>query len=419
MAVKTFKLYTLFIILLIFSLLIQVPNCDNNTLKICSEEPILSNNVVNLVNDNTYAVNSQSSLSMSSPDDVYFTLDYQWALDKISIRDAWNLEKGSDSVKVGVIDTGIDFYHPDLRNNMDEDLLMDFSGSNMPYIGHSGHASMVAGIIGAETNNGIGIAGVCWNVKMVSLKIQDSTEATEAINYAEKNKIPIINISWQFAADDNLKKAIDNYSGLIVIAAGNDNANLDLDTESWYQYDNDNIILVGSTNCDDEKSTFSNYSKTIVDIFAPGGEKNATDKKKGIFTTTDHYGYTVVNGTSLSAPFVAGVAALLLSKYPTMSALKLKSAIMHNVDRIDGLRDLCVSGGRLNAYSTLLNPYKEHSFTVMKGNFRKHKCQCKYCDYYYSEEHEWVTSIDFRVCLKCGTRLSLGGIIIENAGIII
>jgi subtilisin family serine protease len=290
------------------------------------------------------------------PNDPHYV--HQWGLPKIQAPDAWNISKGSNNVRVGIMDSGI-ASHPDLNANVVAG--WDFYNNNSITTDDAvGHGTFVAGIVGAVGNNGLGISGVCWNVKLVPLQVNDTRTNTpspsamiNAISYATANDIPIINCSISGKGNDNaLKIAISNYPGLFVCAAGNgyidtngNNIGEDTDVYPYYpaSFQLNNLITVGATTSSDTRPIFSNYGKNTVDIFAPGVDIYGT--------TTGGYG-DGGSGTSYAAPYVAGVAALLLTKNQ-YSPWGLKSIIMDNVDKVSGLSSLCVSGGRLNAYKAL------------------------------------------------------------------
>ena len=309
-------------------------------------------------------------------DDPLASRDYKYEIPLTSIDKAWELSKGSASVAVGIIDTGIDFTHPDLTANCDQALSADFSGDGLG-AAHitSDHGTRIAGIIGAVANNQIGITGVCWNVKLVSLRVVTMTEdgsmgassgaIGDAINYAAQNNIPILNISLAGKEIDlYLKTAIKNYPGLIVCAAGNDGKNIDAAGEAVYPACNNrqNILTVGNSSSFDGMYITSNYGATSVDLFAPGIAIKTTD--------LDH-GYSPCSGTSFAAPVVAGVAALIKSYNPALTTDQIRRCIMRNVDKSSVFSGKCVTGGRLNAYNALLDARKLSicDYTTVSGDF--------------------------------------------------
>lgn len=220
------------------------------------------------------------------------------------------------------------------------------------------HGTAVTGIIGATTNNNLGIAGVA----QVKMSILDRNDFIGSLSYAANNNISIINASYYVLNSDgspasyNVQSAaaIQNYSGLLICAAGNDNINLDETPYYPAAYDFDNVISVAASDEDEELYTYyengkrkgSNYGATKVDLAAPGDYVYTT-------SATAENGYSSPSGTSMAAPYVTGVAALLKSKYPGMDAKAIKDYILSNVDVIPALADKVETGGRLNAYKAL------------------------------------------------------------------
>jgi len=373
--------------------------------------------------------------AFSIPNDTYYSGEDTWPAEKIGLPAAWNISTGSSSISIGVIDTGIDGTHPDLINRINTNLCRDYiTGEEIavsPPIDPVGHGTHVAGIIGAQGNNAQGISGVCWNVSLVSLRVLDSAKRgyssylVDAIDFATDNGIDILNASlgWDFDSsyyNMPVYTAISNYPGLFVCAAGNDIK----DTDQNYVYPNSyilpNLISVGATTSADEKHIKSNYGQVTVDLFAPGHDLLSCyplDLCAAHRTTSRHKdtGYHYSTGTSMAAPLVAGVAALLLSKYPNMTPYQIKSTILANVDKVSNLSTYCTSGGRLNAYKALSNPITHtHIFNYQNyGDLTYHKATCSLCNYVEYEKHSWeYTQINPYVinpqyipqyeCTKCG-----------------
>lgn len=281
---------------------------------------------------------------------------YLWGIQKINAPLAWNYTTGSSEVVVGVIDTGIDYNHQDITENMwispNEKLLYgwNFADNNDNSIDTDGHGSHVAGTIGAVGNNGIGITGVCWNVRVASLKFGlDIASAIAAIDFANSFNIQILNASWGGRAYSySLKYAIEHYNGLFIASAGNNGTNNDIEPIYPASYDSDNIISVAATDPYDTLARFSNYGVESVDITAPGTDILSLDLDGG---------YSPLNGTSMAAPHVAGVAALLKSYLPSISTSSLKNIILSSVNRNINLEGKILTGGLLdvNAMFELLN----------------------------------------------------------------
>ena len=291
-------------------------------------------------------------------------LGQQWGVTNSSLPNAWNVTTGSSNITVGVLDTGIDGNHPDLTNRINKSLCRDFTSGSMVVVANPtdphGHGTHVAGIIGAQGNNGIGITGTCWDVRLVSLRVLDATgngpqsNTVLAINFAAAQGIPVLNLSGRwYNYESALEQAIKNYSGLFVCAAGNENNNNDGSSKAYpASFGLPNLISVGATNQSNAKAVpgdplwgvqGSNYGATTVDVFAPG-----TD----ILSTCPGAQYAYGSGTSQAAPYVAGVAALLMTKHKC-SAFALKTIIMNSVDKVPALSGLCVSGGKVNAQNAV------------------------------------------------------------------
>ena len=233
----------------------------------------------------------------------------------IAATEAWNITTGSKDVLVGVIDTGIDYSHPDLKGNMwsnpgetgldadgndrstngidddnngyvDDHQGWDFYNSdNDPMDGHS-HGTHCAGTIGAKGNNGIGVVGVNWDVSLVGLKVFSDGGSTtaailaEAISYANTIGVDLTSNSWggggvSEAIRSSIQQA-DEAGILFVAAAGNASADNDASPQYPSSYDLDNIIAVASTDRNDRLSSFSSYGRVNVDVGAPGSDIYST-----------------------------------------------------------------------------------------------------------------------------------------------
>ena len=289
----------------------------------------------------------------------------QWNLTKISLHQASTINSAypTTTVRVGIIDSGIQSDHEDLDGLVNESLSKSF----LPFAASAledrlGHGTGVAGIIAA---NGIGIEGIAPNVELVSLRLTHSSYSfdlsylVEAIEYASNSSrgIQILNFSAGVLYDQissqsitYLNVAINGYSGLFVCSAGNSRRNIDI----YHHYPSDfnalsNVISVGATRINDQMYENSNYGKTKVDLFAPGADVIST-----ISTNVDPVGYHYFFGASIATAHVTGVAAYMLSVNPLLSSEDLKNILIRNVDEKTNLEDLCVSGGRLNAYKSVL-----------------------------------------------------------------
>src|SRR5262245_35284127 len=289
---------------------------------------------------------------------------------------AWDVFTGSPNVLVAITDTGIDWGHPDLAanvftntgeiagNNNDDDHNgfvddtrgWDFGEHDNDPADALGHGTHVSGTVGAVGDNGIGIVGVNWHVKILPLKLADASgdldvaAAVEAIDYAVSMGARVINASWGTSDDSQaLREAIasaDSAGVLFVAAAGNDHKDNDFFTDYPSGYDLPNIVAVAATDRFDRLAFFSNFGATTVDLAAPGVD---------VYSTVPG-GYAIYSGTSMAAPHVSGVLALILGRFPTMSAAEAKAVLLSNVDVLPSLAGKVATSGRLNAYWSVADP---------------------------------------------------------------
>ncbi|CAN5598634.1 hypothetical protein BH10ACI1_BH10ACI1_00370 [soil metagenome] len=328
----------------------------------------------------------ESEPSEMLPNDPMFA--EQWALSNtgqnggkanadLAAVKAWLKTQGSEKVVIAVLDTGVDYTHPDLVSNMwfrpdnvpqykDDELgtfndLHGFNGTDNQAdpMDDNGHGTHCAGIIGAEGDNDQGIAGINWKVQIMPLKFLGrggfgtTKDAIEAINYAIDRKrngvnIRVISASWgstQYskALEDTIRAAGEE-GILFVAAAGNDGTNNDQRKHYPSNYDLPNVISVAALDRNDQLASFSNFGVKTVHIAAPGKE---------ILSTWLNEDYREASGTSMATPYVSGVAALILASDPNMSVEKLREKLLKSVDKIDSLKDKIESGGRINAAKAL------------------------------------------------------------------
>jgi subtilisin family serine protease len=270
---------------------------------------------------------------------------------------AWVFEKGSEQVVVGVLDTGIDLQHEDLKDN----LWTDSSGSQ-PIHGYNvfnssqapqddnGHGTHVAGTIGAVGDNGIGVTGVNWKVSLMAVKILngdgegDIAGIVAGIDWAVAHGARVINASWGGGGasrimQDSISRAADE-GVLFVAAAGNDGEDNDRVSSFPANYALPNIISVAASDNQDKLADFSNYGIKKVHIAAPG---------VSIYSTLPGNHYGSESGTSMATPHVAGAAALLLSRSPNLSVSEIRAKIFGSADRIPAFSSKIANGGaRLN-----------------------------------------------------------------------
>jgi subtilisin family serine protease len=300
----------------------------------------------------------------------------QWGLHAIGLTDpsnrdsAWNLEDGSsDAVIVAVIDTGLDYFHPDIArgniwrnadevaNGVDDDdngyvddlIGWNFlDGNNNPW-DYSGHGTHIAGIIGAAVGNGAGIAGINRGVQLMPLKIMNfvgrgrTIRMAEAIYYAVANGARVINLSLGAEQVSAVQQAAIDYAfanGVVVVAAA---GNMGKDAAVFSPAGLPNVINVAAVGPDGRRAPFSNWGDT-VDISAPGVDilsLRARNTDLALLANVDGYTaaegfvgpesqYYRADGTSFAAPFVSGVASLIIARHPGYTAEQVRRMLLHS-----------------------------------------------------------------------------------------
>ena len=294
----------------------------------------------------------------------------------INAERAWEIQTGTREKIVAIIDTGIDWSHPDLAENMwvneaeqngkagvDDDnngVVDDIYGYNaITGTGNAkddqGHGSHCAGTIGARANNGIGVAGVNWNVRMMAVKFLDAggsgslADAIKAIDYATKMGANVMSNSWGGGGfSQTLMDAIkrSNEAGAIFIAAaGNEYNNNDNSPTYPSTYQVENVMSVAAIDNRGAKADFSNYGKKTVHLGAPG---------VNVMSTTGG-SYKSFSGTSMATPHVAGVAALLWANEPNLTAAQVKERLIATVRPLASMKGKTRTGGMVDAYGALTN----------------------------------------------------------------
>jgi subtilisin family serine protease len=330
---------------------------------------------------NSRSAFDESEWPVAAPNDPM--LQDQWSLDNkgqkagkagadIKALKAWAKTKGSNKVVVAVIDSGVEYSHEDLAPNMwmrpdnlppyeDRELgviddLHGFDAADLDDpMDDNGHGTHCAGIIGAAGDNGIGIAGINWNVQIMPLKFigkngSGTTQAAiQAINYVIQRKkegvnVRVISASWgsnrrSKALEDVIRKAGDE-GILFVAASGNDGSDHDKRPHFPSGYNLPNVLSVAAMDRNDALASFSNFGAKTVHIAAPGKE---------IMSTWIGNSYFEASGTSMATPEVAGVAALIVAQNPKISVKELREKLLKAVDTLPVLNGKVLVGGRLNA----------------------------------------------------------------------
>jgi len=358
--------------------------------------------------------NYKIKLTSIFPDDTYFP--DLWAMYNtgqtggksdadIDAPEAWDIKTDAYQIIVAVVDTGIDYNHPDLADNMwinedefngepnvDDDgngYIDDIYGYDFctydddandpdPY-DDSGHGTHCSGTIGAVGNNDEGVTGVCWRVKIMAMKFLDSTgygdtdDAIACIEYALEMGAKVLNNSWgDYQYNQSLKDAIeaaDANGVLFVAAAGNAGYNNDSELAYPASYDCNNIISVMATDDADQRSIWppfnsSNFGPTTVDLAAPGSD---------ILSCIPGNYYEYKDGTSMATPHVAGACALVWSMNPAMSHLEVKQIILDGADKLASLDGFCVTGGTTKKTPVLLHNERVFNKFELTGRIKRLK----------------------------------------------
>ena len=307
--------------------------------------------------------------------------------------EGWKIEQGSSDIIIGIVDSGVNYNHEDLKNKqwlnvdeipdngidddengyVDDYLGWDFwesggfnsvpiTSDNDPFDKNSGHGTHVAGIATAEANNGVGLIGAGYNSRYMAIKVGGAADnpntplvdesslvgfGYEGILYAFENDAQIINCSW--GGDDissfgeEVLRIVTEGGSLVISAAGNDNS-----SDPGYPSANENVLSVGAIEPSGVKASYSNYGET-VDVFAVGTSRSSF----GALTNE----YATLTGTSMSSPVVAGLAALLKAQNPSWSLERIKFQITSTAESIDdinsGFEPSSFGNGSINAFKAL------------------------------------------------------------------
>ncbi len=313
----------------------------------------------------------------------------------IGVEDAWAVSQGTGQV-VAVVDTGIEVTHPDLAdaiwknpgeicgNGKDDEANgfvddcngYDFAnndGTVFDPTSDNRHATHIAGIIAARTNNSVGVAGIAPAAKIMSVKVGNTgsfrlSDGARGIAYAAANGAAVINCSFgtpagtPYDAVSSMGAAIESARAkgvLVVVAAGNDSRNIDSSPTYPASFPHDNLVSVGSSTNTDSQSSFSNYGSVSVDLHAPGSD---------ILSTLPGATYGGMSGTSMASPMAAGAAALIRSVLPSLTPIEVRALMMSGSTPLASLSGRSVSGQRLDV-GRILNSASTPSTEPVRFSF--------------------------------------------------
>jgi len=272
----------------------------------------------------------------------------QWGLAKIQAPGAWDTTHGGVSVDIAIVDTGINSSHPDLAGKIAASVNCTISSScpSFTTTDPDGHGTHVAGIASSITNNGLGVAGTSWEGRLMSIKSLDDNGSgyyswvANGIYWAANNGAEVINLSLGGSSSSStLQNAVDYAwgKGVVVVAAAGNSGSSFRTYPAYYT----NTIATAATDSNDKRATFSNYG-SWVDVAAPGV----------FILSTYEGGYDYLSGTSMSTPFVSGLAALLKGQNPSWSNSQIRNQIELTADKIAGTGSYWAKG-RINACSAV------------------------------------------------------------------
>jgi len=312
------------------------------------------------------------------PNDPLYNLvtglnNWNWHLDVIHAEEAWDITHGSAEVNVAIVDNAIWSEHPDLADKiiLQRDVTNNTNSSDPPTTGNPSdwsHGTHCSGLASAITNNGIGVAGIGFNTSIIAVKAsydydpEHIGKATEGMSWAMNNGANVISMSYGGSSFSQTVQNLINTghsNGIVfVAAAGNDNVSTP-HYPSCYNY----VIAVASTDENDSKSDFSNYTE-LVDVSAPGGA--GSSGPAGLLSSTwdytSHGYYDTYQGTSMACPMVAGLCSLILSLNPELTPDQVEEILESSCDNIDEQNPDYIGmlgAGRINAYQAVLAvPYE-------------------------------------------------------------
>jgi subtilisin family serine protease len=295
----------------------------------------------------------------------------------IRATNAWDVFTGDPNLKIGVIDTGVDYNHPDLAanvwtnpgeipgNNLDDDNNgyvddihgYDFVNNDGDPFDDNGHGTHCSGTIAGVGDNNVGVTGVNWHAKIIGIKFLSAggsgstAGAIAGVQYAIAVGCKLTSNSWGGGGFSQALLDVINAAGaagqLFVAAAGNSSANTDVSPHYPSSYNSPYVIAVAATDHNDNLASFSNFGATTVDLAAPG---------VAILSCQPGGGYQLLSGTSMATPHVAGVVGLAMGRFPNAANLFIKDLILNSADVKPQLAGKVLTGARLNAFLAIADP---------------------------------------------------------------
>ncbi len=323
-----------------------------------------------------------------TPNDRCFSEQYSHSLTRAT--QAWDLETGDPDIVIAFVGSGVDRTHPDLMPNMwentdefpdsgfddDENGFIDdrygwdfLDKDSDPMPDDDPHETKVSGVAAAVGNNSQGVAGVAWNVRIMSLRVGfTSSTVSQAIAYAHANGARVINMSFgnyevaRYGPDTVVEAVVESAfaSGIVLVAtAGNDTIKIPRFPAAL-----SDVMAVAATNEDDERASFSNWG-SFVSVAAPGRDILTTSFEISTEASGGMHHYENVSGTSFAAPYVSGLAALLLSQEPNLTPTEVRRRIEYGSDALT--TDRLIGAGRVNAFRTLTLDADPTLFALIKS----------------------------------------------------
>jgi subtilisin family serine protease/PKD repeat protein len=322
-----------------------------------------------------------------TPDDPFYTstewgYNWNWYLDVINAEDAWDISTGDANINVAVVDNAIWADHPDLTNKVvaQYNAVTDTEGNSSPPTSvpqddsetayEWSHGTHCAGLVGAETDNNLGIASIGYNVSLMTARGAedngDLTHTAYGVQWAANNGADVISMSYgsssYSSSMEQFFQDIKDAGIVLVAAAGNDGVSTD-----HYPAAYSSVIAVGASDADDQLSSFSQYG-SWVDIAAPGGFSPSGDETNRISLTSTTYceayaagsvpmftgeNYDIMQGTSMACPVAAGLVGLMVSLNPALTPDEVLSCLQTTADPLTGGNSISPDGGRINALEAM------------------------------------------------------------------